>query len=123
MSGDRTRWDAVRKLFRARFIAAFFGFPLAAAPPASAAEKAVPADAVFLEGKVFTADPHAAVAEAFAVKGERFLAVGTSAEMRGYIGPGTTVIDLHGRLVTPGLADGHFHNEGGGPNLDLSRTR
>jgi predicted amidohydrolase YtcJ len=42
--------------------------------------------------------------------------------MRRYIGRNTAVTDLHGRLVTPGLADGHFHNEGGGPNLDLSKT-
>jgi predicted amidohydrolase YtcJ len=33
------------------------------------------------------------------------------------------VIDLDGRFVTPGLADGHFHNEGGGPGIDLSATR
>src|SRR5215469_5593411 len=95
----------------------------AASSPASAAENAAPADAVFLNGKVFTADPRTPMAEGFAVNGERFVAVGASAAMRRFIGPNTVVTDLHGRLVTPGLADGHFHNEGGGPNLDLSATR
>ena len=33
------------------------------------------------------------------------------------------VIDLNGRFVTPGLADGHLHNEGGGRGIDLSGTR
>jgi predicted amidohydrolase YtcJ len=123
MSGERRRRRAARELFRVWRIAALFGLALAASSLSSAAENAAPADAVFLNGKVFTADPRAPMAEAFAVKGERFLAVGTSAAMRGYVGPHTVVTDLHGRLVTPGLADGHFHNEGGGPNLDLSRTR
>ncbi len=123
MSGDRTGRRAVRLLRRVRSIAAVFGLALAASSLSSAAENAAPADAVFLNGKIFTADPRAPMAEAFAVKGERFLAVGTSAAVRGYIGPDTVVTDLHGRLVTPGLADGHFHNEGGGPHLDLSSTR
>jgi predicted amidohydrolase YtcJ len=123
MSGDRTGRRAVRILRRVSSIAALFVLSLAISPLSSAAEKAATADAVFLNGKVFTADQRAPMAEAFAVKGERFLAVGTSAAMRGYVGPDTVVTDLNGRLVTPGLADGHFHNEGGGPNLDLSRTR
>ena len=123
MSGDRTAPRAVRKISRAGFIAALIGVLLAGAPLARAAENGAPADAVFLNGKVFTADPRMPMAEAFAVKGERFLAAGTSAAMRRLVGPNTVVTDLHGRLVTPGLGDGHFHNEGGGPNLDLSGAR
>jgi predicted amidohydrolase YtcJ len=108
---------------KASVIVATFGALLAIPLSTRAAESTAPADAVFLNGKVFTADPRAPMAEAFAVKGERFLAVGTSAAMRGYVGPDTVVTDLKGRLVTPGLADGHFHNEGGGPHLDLAKTR
>jgi predicted amidohydrolase YtcJ len=81
------------------------------------------ADAVFVNGKVFTAREGASIAQGFAVKDGRFLAVGSSAMMRHHIGKTTTVVDLHGRLVTPGLADGHFHNEGGGPGIDLSQAR
>jgi predicted amidohydrolase YtcJ len=123
MSSDRADHHASRKFGRARLIAALFGLVIAASSLASAAEKAAPADAVFLNGKVFTANPRAPMAQGFAVKGERFLAVGTSAAMRHLVGPNTVVTDLQGRLVTPGLADGHFHNEGGGPNLDLSAAR
>jgi predicted amidohydrolase YtcJ len=35
----------------------------------------------------------------------------------GYIGPRTKVIDLHGRMVMPGLVDGHMHPMMGGASL------
>jgi predicted amidohydrolase YtcJ len=92
---------------------------LFAAPTANAQT----ADLVVINGKVLTADDRSSLAEGFAIKDGRFMAVGASAEMRAHIGPGTKVIDLNGRFVTPGLADGHLHNEGGGPGLDLSGAR
>jgi len=81
------------------------------------------ADVVAINGKVFTAREGAELAQGFAVKGEKFIAVGSTEAMRTHVGAGTTVIDLAGRFVTPGLADGHFHNEGGGSGIDLSATR
>jgi predicted amidohydrolase YtcJ len=81
------------------------------------------ADSVFVNGKVFTADDRSRIAQAFAVKDGHFLGVGSSKAMQAHIGKDTTVVDLHGRLVTPGLSDGHFHNEGGGHGIDLSKTR
>ncbi len=89
----------------------------------AAGQDAQSADAVFINGKVFTANPGSEIAEAFAVKGDRFVAVGSNAEIRRYTGHETSVIDLNGRLVVPGLADGHLHNEGGGPGVDLSQAR
>jgi predicted amidohydrolase YtcJ len=87
------------------------------------AARAQTADLVVLNGKVFTADARASLAEGFAVKDGRFIAVGTSAAMRQLAGVGSKVIDLHGAFVTPGLSDGHLHNEGGGPGFDLSGAR
>jgi predicted amidohydrolase YtcJ len=81
------------------------------------------ADVVVINGKVFTAQAGGSQAQAFALKGDRFIAVGTSEAMRTHVGPSTRVIDLGGRFVTPGLADGHFHNEGGGAGIDLAATR
>ena len=81
------------------------------------------ADVVAINGKVFTARDGAELAQGFAVKGEKFIAVGTTEAMRTHVGADTKVIDLAGRFVTPGLSDGHFHNEGGGPGIDLSATR
>lgn len=48
-------------------------------------------------------------AEAVAVWQGRVLATGTAAEIDALIGPGTRVIDLKGRLATPGLNDSHLH--------------
>src|SRR5260370_5750396 len=78
---------------------------------------------VAINGKVFTARDGAELAQGFAVKGQKFIAVGSTEAMRAHVGANTKVIDLGGRFVTPGLADGHFHNEGGGPGIDLAPTR
>lgn len=87
------------------------------------AQSAEPADVVFVNGQVYTADARDSVRQAFAVRGNRFVAVGTNDAVRELIGPDTRVIDLQGRFVSPGLADAHFHNEGGGRGIDLSRVR
>lgn len=54
---------------------------------------------------------------AVAIGGDKILAVGDSADVARYIGSGTQVIDAHGGLVMPGLADGHTHFIGGGFQL------
>ncbi len=90
---------------------------------ASAAQAADKADAVYLNGKVYTADAGDGVVQGFAVSGDRFLATGSNAQMRKYIGKGTKVVDLKGHFVSPGLTDDHFHNEGGGTGMDFSHVR
>jgi predicted amidohydrolase YtcJ len=89
--------------------------------PASAQQAT--ADTIYVNGKVFTADAKDDLAEAFAVAGDRFIAVGSNADVRKLAGTGTRVVDLKGHFVSPGLADGHFHNEGGGSGIDLSHVR
>ena len=81
------------------------------------------ADSVFRDGNVVTVDDNSSVAQAFAVKDGRFIAVGSSADMERHIGPNTEVVALNGRTVIPGLSDGHIHGPGGGPGIDLSQTR
>ena len=74
-----------------------------------------PAEAVLLDGKILTVDPHDSVVEAVAIGFDgRFLAIGSNAEIRAHIGPNTKVIDLHGRTATPGLIDSHGHYADGG---------
>jgi predicted amidohydrolase YtcJ len=82
-----------------------------------------PADIVFVNGKVFTADDSDHVVQGFAVTGDRFVAAGTDSDVRRYVGPQTRVIDLKGHFVSPGITDDHFHNEGGGSGVDLSHVR
>lgn len=48
-------------------------------------------------------------ADGVAVRGDRFVAVGTSAQMREHIGPGTRVVQAPGKLVLPGFQDSHVH--------------
>src|ERR1700722_5504229 len=94
-----------------------------AAPDAAIAQSPPPAEIVFVNGKVFTADGGDRVVQGFAVTADRFVSIGTDSEVRGYVGPKTRVIDLKGRFVSPGITDDHFHNEGGGAGVDLSHVR
>lgn len=71
---------------------------------------------VLFDGKVFTADAIGTIVQAVAVDGERIVAVGTNAEIRGKY-QGTREIDLQGRLVTPGFNDAHIHFMNGGRSL------
>lgn len=81
------------------------------------------ADAIFLNGKIFTADSNGTVHQAMAIKGDRFVAVGDTVSVSAHRGPATRVVDLDGRFVAPGFGDDHFHNEGGGSGVDLSKVR
>lgn len=81
------------------------------------------ADAVYLNGHIYTADAHDRIVTALAVRDGRFVAVGSSASVRRLIRRGTKVVDLKGAFVSPGLTDAHFHGEGGGPDVDLSQSR
>jgi hypothetical protein len=62
-------------------------------------------------------------AQAIAITGEKFSAVGTNDSVRAFAGPATRQIDLKGLTVVPGLTDNHLHTAGGGPGVDLSRAR
>ena len=90
---------------------------------AALAQSPAPADIVFVNGKVFTADDGDHVVQGFAIKGDRFVATGADNDVRRYVGAQTKVIDLKGHFVSPGITDDHFHNEGGGPGVDLSHVR
>jgi predicted amidohydrolase YtcJ/enterochelin esterase-like enzyme len=83
------------------------------------AQSAAPAaaDLVLLNGRVYTVDTARPWAEAVAVRGDRIVLVGSSAEVKGAVGPATRVIDLAGAFVTPGFNDGHVHVESTGALL------
>ena len=54
---------------------------------------------------------------AVAIRGDKILAVGDSAEIARYIGPKTWVAEADGGLIMPGFADGHTHFISGGFQL------
>lgn len=68
-----------------------------------------PADLVLLNGRVYTLDESRPWAEAIAIRGDRVLAVGTTAEVRTFVGAATKVLDVGGAFVTPGFNDAHVH--------------
>jgi predicted amidohydrolase YtcJ len=71
------------------------------------------ADLLLRGGKVFV---HAGeLSTAIAIRGERVAALGAEAERAA--GPSTRVVDLRGRLVTPGMNDAHCHLGAGGLSM------
>lgn len=71
-------------------------------------------DLIVVNGRVYTVDDARPRAEAFAVRGGRFVAVGSSAEMRALADSGTRVLDAEGTTITPGFIDAHSHPAWGG---------
>lgn len=71
--------------------------------------------------KITTLSEERAEAQALAVRGEKFLAVGAEAEVMEHRGPDTRVVDADGRRIIPGLNDSHLHAVRGGRfyNLEL----
>jgi predicted amidohydrolase YtcJ len=104
-----------------------FGFALVAAlialpAPGFAKARPRPAETVLLNGAVLvfhgievrapsgTAPGRAPeFQEAVAIAAGRIVFVGSTKQARAYIGPATKVFDAGGRLVMPGIVDGHFH--------------
>jgi predicted amidohydrolase YtcJ len=70
------------------------------------------ADLVVLNAKVYTVDPKLPQAEAFAVRGGKFIAVGKSDQIKGLIGKKTLTIDAEQSTVVPGFIDSHNHASG-----------
>lgn len=67
------------------------------------------ADLVFQNGRIYTVDANRSWAEAVAISGERIVFVGDNDAAGKYIGPETRVVDLHGRMMLPGMQDTHVH--------------
>ncbi|HEY3430110.1 MAG TPA: amidohydrolase, partial [Cyclobacteriaceae bacterium] len=82
-----------------------------------------PADVVILGGTIYTVNEKQPTAEAVVVRGNKIEFVGAETEARAWIGDSTQVIDLKGKIMTPGFIEGHGHLMGVGFNeldLDLS---
>ena len=58
---------------------------------------------------IFTCDPSRPRAEAIAVRDGKIAAVGTNAHVRNACSPAGPVMELPGRLITPGFTDSHTH--------------
>jgi predicted amidohydrolase YtcJ len=88
-----------------------------AANAATPAAAAAPADSVYRSGYVYTVDAHDSVRTAVAIRDGRIVYVGNDAGATPFIGDKTQVTDLHGKMLMPGLVDGHMHPLQGGAAL------
>jgi predicted amidohydrolase YtcJ len=78
-----------------------------------------PADMILRNGNILTVDADFTVASAVAIVDGAFVAVGSDDDVADYAGDGTTVIDLDGRTVIPGLLDNHLHQNRAALNAPL----
>ncbi len=90
---------------------------LAAQParPAAPSGRAIEPELVVVNAKVYTMSNASPRAEAFAASSGRFVAIGSSANMRSLAGKSTRVIDAKGMTIVPGFID--THNHAGGTTL------
>jgi predicted amidohydrolase YtcJ len=86
--------------------------PAGADAPQPGSGPGVEADLIVVNARVFTSEPTRPRAEAFAVKNGRFIAVGSSADIRNLATSRTQVIDAQNMTVTPGFIDCHCHVSG-----------
>jgi predicted amidohydrolase YtcJ len=68
-----------------------------------------PPDTIFYNGKIITVDSGFTIQQAFAVRGELYVGVGTNAAIQALAGQNTRLVDLRGSAVIPGLSDNHDH--------------
>ncbi|MQA74353.1 MAG: amidohydrolase family protein [Solirubrobacterales bacterium] len=87
------------------------------ASPASKVKDSQAADLVLRNGFVYTVDAKERVKQAVAVDDGRIVFVGSNGKAKQFIGPDTRVVDLRGKMVMPGLMDGHIHELSGGRQL------
>ena len=73
------------------------------------------ADLLLTGGKIFTADSTRPWAEALAIRGDRIVAIGTTADVERLAGARTRRVALGGRVVIPGINDTHVHMGHGTP--------
>ena len=64
---------------------------------------------VYVGGPIFTMNKKNDIVEALAVKGDTILAVGKRADVLKAAGSDAEIVDLKGRVLMPGMIDGHSH--------------
>jgi predicted amidohydrolase YtcJ len=97
-------WDHSRRGFLGLAGAGVAGAAWAAGPEEP--------DLIVVNANVLTVDATAPRAQAFAVRGSRFVAVGKTEEIKALAGRRTQVFDAKGMTVAPGFIDCHNHAVG-----------
>jgi predicted amidohydrolase YtcJ len=88
-------------------------------------QRATTAETVLVGGKILTMDAKDRTVAAVAIRGGRILATGSDAEVRKFVGKNTSVVNLEGGTVIPGIIAAHCHAVGvarnalGQPHVEL----
>jgi predicted amidohydrolase YtcJ len=82
---------------------------MAVIAPSAFARATPKADTIYINGNIYTVDTHFNKVQAMAIKNGKFIAVGNDAKVMRYFGKKTTIINLKGKTVFPGLWDSHLH--------------
>jgi predicted amidohydrolase YtcJ len=104
-----TRKFPILTLLSLTIVLATLAVRTTAAPPQPPA-----ADLVLTNGRIVTVFDAMPEVQALAVRADRIVGMGTSAEVRRLVGPATRVVDLQGQLAIPGFIEGHGHFTGVG---------
>lgn len=75
------------------------------------------ADTVLTNGFIWTVDAKDSVQQAVAIRDGVIVYVGDDKGAQDFVGSDTEVVDLDGRMVMPGIQDGHVHSLAGGSAL------
>src|SRR5262245_20745098 len=86
-----------------------------AAPGTAGAPASGDADLIVVNAVVYMMETGVPRAEAFAIKGGRFFAVGRNGDIKGLAGKGTGTYDAKHMTIVPGFID--CHNHAGGETL------
>lgn len=100
MELERTAFSSCRYLFQVSTLVLGFGSVTAAGTEA---------DLVFKNAAVYTVDDQRSWASAIAVDSGRIVAVGDDNDVAPWIGRGTRLVDLNGKMVLPAFGDAHIH--------------
>lgn len=82
-----------------------------------------PAELVITGGTIYTMDRKNPVAEAVAINADTIVFAGSEEGIKSFVGKHTRIINLEGKIMTPGFIEGHGHLMGLGYNelnIDLS---
>jgi len=107
--------DSRREFIKQSALAAAFGATLTGnAKPQAAAKTDLAPELAIVNAVVYTVDDKQPKAEAFAVRDGKFVAVGSTAEIRALTSAKTRIIDAQGMIAVPGFIDAHTHPAYGG---------
>ena len=76
-----------------------------------------PADTIYRNGYIYTVDARSSTEEALAIRDGVIVYVGNESGAQKFAGRNTKIVDLDGRMMMPGLVDGHMHPLSGGLKL------